>query len=140
MRSPSCALSSLSAAAFLALAFSETHLPKAFLEPSSLTARHSSTAWARACLVWAASSVAVFLAVWETHLPKAFFFVPNIVTKLVEPAVSRSALQYFAAFLESAGVGSAAEAAAGEIAKAERAAATRNFFMGFSLRVMVVTR
>ena len=69
MRSSSWASSSLSAAAFLALAFSETHLPKAFLEPSVFTARHSSTASDLAFLAWAASSVAVFLAVCETHLP-----------------------------------------------------------------------
>ena len=69
MRSSSWASSSLSAAAFLALAFAETHLPKAFLEPSVFTARHSSRAASLAAFSWAASSAAVFFAVCETHLP-----------------------------------------------------------------------
>ena len=67
--SSSWASSSASASAFLAFAFSETHLPKAFFEPGVLTARHSSTACERASLACVASSAASSFAVCETHLP-----------------------------------------------------------------------
>ena len=68
MRSSSWASSSLSAAAFLALAFVETHLPNV-LGPSGPHALHSFAALDFAALACSASSVAVFLAVCETHLP-----------------------------------------------------------------------
>src|SRR4051812_50212923 len=52
--------------------------------------------------------------------------------KFPPPDAALNALQNFAAFLKSAGAGSAASAAAGVIAAAHSAAATSSFFMGES--------
>ena len=62
--------------------------------------------------------------------------MPNIEAKFAAPEPALSSLQYFAAFLKSAGAGSAAKAAAGAITAAESAAATSSFFMDVLLEVM----
>ena len=60
----------------------------------------------------AAFALALFVA--DTHFPKAFILfglVPHCVLNASTPLAVRSAWQYFAAFLKSAGTGSAASAA-----------------------------
>src|SRR5215203_511221 len=63
-----------------------------------------------------------------------------MAAKFAPPDAALNALQNFAAFLKSAGAGSAASAAAGVIATAHSAAATSSFFIGVLLGSMGFAR